>query len=66
MKSIFLCTPFKVPFFIKKSLQLLKNGDIKEKVYIDLLNERKWFYGLLAIMILIAPACFILFKYTKI
>jgi hypothetical protein len=41
--------PFFVYGFVRKSLDLLRKGAIKEDIYKNLLKEKKWFWGCLGI-----------------
>jgi membrane-associated HD superfamily phosphohydrolase len=43
--------------FKSKSLRLLERGEIRERIYKNLLSEKIWFLGLLGIVFLSAPTC---------
>jgi ABC-type sugar transport system permease subunit len=54
---LLLIYPFCYYFFKSRSLKLLEKGEIKEKIYKNLLSEQIWFFGLLGILFLAAPVC---------
>jgi hypothetical protein len=54
---LLLIYPFWYYFFKSRSLKLLEKGEIKEKIYKNLLTEKIWFLGLLGILFLAAPVC---------
>jgi hypothetical protein len=54
---LLLIYPFWYYFFKNRSLKLLEKGEIKERIYKNLLSEKIWFWGLLGLLFLPAPTC---------